>query len=485
MQFFKSLRTLLCITVLLPLAAHNAHAKTATAPSILPAYTYQMLLGPDGGALTRNGMKYQGRLTFTTTTTGAWSGKLEWFTLTQAVNGNGQLSDYTFGTGSSVWIPVLVNYPLTGKFVAAGDGSASGKLSATISIPTTKGSSGHTLSLELSAPDASQLAAGGALAKPFGVLPSAPYSALKALATLHLDQTFGETSTFKGSGFAVTKGMTSAKGQYRSMSFVDGVEENNHSHTYDYNGAALLTYTFQTGSGSGKLLSTAHVGLDGAAPLLTTGPIKSFKISYTNAANKSATASMDTGGMLAFYAKIELVSGETRKFEISEAEWVAGGYILERNLKFPGGHVLRDEWSNDSALVAQVGRPWGILTKEVIGRTKRYVDFDAAEKIQAGKVYDFEIVCSDVNETWTDQVTFNANGVASFKYKSAAAKALGISLTTKPASGAFAATMKFKYGFLDAGGRLSKTTGFAMPGGDLLGWGAIEGGDIGFRIRKH
>jgi len=25
------------------------------------------------------------------------------------------------------------------------------------------------------------------------------------------------------------------------MSFVDGVEENNHSHTYDYNGAALLT----------------------------------------------------------------------------------------------------------------------------------------------------------------------------------------------------------------------------------------------------
>lgn len=449
----------------------------------LPAYTYQMLLGPQSGALARDGNRYQGRLSFTTTPSGAWTGKLEWLALHQARNEKGELSSYTFGAGKSVWIPTLASYSIMGQLLPSGDAENPGRLSSKITIPVNGGAAGHTLTIDVSDLQAAQLRAGGALEKPFGALPSAPFAALNASSVLELDPSFGEPGAFVGSALAASAGVLEAKGKYSSITVQDEEPLNNQSHTFDYQGTSALLYTFQTGANAGRLSCACKIGLDGVAPILSIGRLESFSLPYTTVSNRTATAPMEIVGAMANPVKVGSVSGATQKFEIRESYWTVGGYILEIASQFPGGHVLRESWRNDPEAIFEIGLPWGLAHTWTIPRSKRYADFDASEKVVAGKSYQFEIVLSDVNMSWSDMVTFNAEGIASFS-KAADAKGRGITLRMAPGTGTFTATVKLSDGAFSPLGRTITRTGFSLPGVSLLGWGGIEGGDVGFRIRS-
>jgi hypothetical protein len=377
----------------------------------------------------------------------------------------------------------LVTYPLSGQFLPSGDSANPGRLSSKITIPLSGGAAGHSLTVELSDLQAGQLRAGGALEKPFGVLPPAPFAALNASSVLELDPSFGEPGAFVGSAVAASLGVLPAKGKYSSITVQDGEPLNNQSHTFDYQATGVLAYTFQTGANAGKLTCAARVGLDGAASILSIGRLESFSLPYTTVSNRTATAQMEIVGAMANPVKIGFVGAETQKFEIRESNWTVGGYVLEIASQFPGGHVLREIWRNDPEAIFEIGLPWGLADIWTIPRSKRYADFDAAEKVVAGKPYQFQIVLSDVNMTWSDIVTFNTAGSASFS-KAAEAGGRGITLKLVPGTGTFTATVKLLDGAFSPQGRLATRTGFSLPGGSLLGWGGIEGGDVGFRIRS-
>jgi hypothetical protein len=445
---------------------------------VLPAYTYQMLIGPGEGGRARNGMSHQGRLTVTTTSSGGVSGRLEWIRLTQVRDGSGQISDYTYSGEegeSAVYIPSLVNSPFKGQLtVATPDDEGAGEvptgqneLTAVITVPSAKGQPGHQLRVSIS--DAPAEGGDRQWFTKEGASPSTV--ALWASTVLEMDPSFGEESLQYGFGYAATSGVSGASGEYKTVS-VEGEEAvNNHSHTIRYSGGPTALYTFQTGAKSAKLTSTANVSVTGDVPLLLCGAVAKYKMPYENAGGRTVTANMATlvaGTMLPTIS----LNGDDEKYWISEAQINGAGCDLEVAAKMPGGYVLREEWA---ALFEQIGFSAVFQTMS----TKRFADFSPDQKIQAGESYTFELVID--NETvLSDTVTFSSSGKATFS-DSDYAKA--ITLSAK-AGGAFDVQVKLSDGAVSATGTWVKSSGFALPNNPLFGWGGIEGGDVGWRLRQ-
>ena len=445
---------------------------------VLPAYTYQMLIGPGEGGRARNGMSHQGRLTVTTTSSGGVSGRLEWIRLTQVRDGSGQISDYTYSGEegeSAVYIPSLVNSPFKGQLtVATPDDEGAGEvptgqneLTAVITVPSAKGQPGHQLRVSIS--DAPAEGGDRQWFTKDGASPSTV--ALWASTVLEMDPSFGEESLQYGFGYAATSGVSGALGEYKTVS-VEGEEAvNNHSHTIRYSGGPTALYTFQTGAKSAKLTSTANVSVTGDVPLLLCGAVAKYKMPYENAGGRTVTANMATlvaGTMLPTIS----LNGDDEKYWISEAQINGAGCDLEVAAKMPGGYVLREEWA---ALFEQIGFSAVFQTMS----TKRFADFSPDEKIQADKSYTFELVLD--NETvLSDTVTFSSSGKATFS-DSDYAKAITLS---PKAGGAFDVQVKLSDGAVSATGTWVKSSGFALPNNPLFGWGGIEGGDVGWRLRQ-
>jgi hypothetical protein len=446
---------------------------------VLPAYTYQMLVGPSEGAVARNGLTYQGRLTLTTTSAGRVSGRLEWVKLAQVRDGSGQVSEYTFSSDhgeSSVFIPSLVSSPLTGQLsVAVADEEDTdtediglNALAADIVIPTMKGQSGHQLRVIISDAQAeigdTAWIAGGSIDS----------IALLARATLELDPSFGEESLQYGVAYAATKSAASASGEYRTVSLREEFGEpiNNHSHTIRYAGGSTAMYTFQTGAKSAKLTSTANVSVAGDIPLLICGAVAKYKMGYENASGKSVFANMATlvAGVMSPTISLNV---DDERYWISGARVDAAGCDLEVSAKTAGGYVLRDDWKD---LFEQVGFSAVYRTAS----TKRYVDFNQEQKIQKDVPYTFEVVLDD-EIVLSDTVTFGPSGSATF---SDTDNGKMVSLNATFANGTIVAQIKLRDGVLDPTGKPVKSSGFAMPATPVLGWGGVEGGDVGWRIRQ-
>ena len=445
---------------------------------VLPAYTYQMLIGPASGGRARNGMSHQGRLTVTTTSSGGVSGRLEWIRLTQVRDGSGQISDYTYSGEegeSAVYIPSLVNSPFKGQLtVATPDDEGAGEvptgqneLTAVITVPSAKGQPGHQLRISIS--DAPAEGGDRQWFTKEGASPSTV--ALWASAVLEMDPSFGEESLQYGFGYAATSGVSGASGEYKTVS-VEGEEAvNNHSHTIRYSGGPTALYTFQTGAKSAKLTSTANVSVTGDVPLLLCGAVAKYKMPYENAGGRTVTANMATLVAGTMSPTISL-NGDDEKYWISEAQINGAGCDLEVAAKMPGGYVLREEWA---ALFEQIGFSAVFQTMS----TKRFADFSPEQKIQAGESYTFELVL-DKETVLSDTVTFSSSGEATF---SDADYAKAITLSAK-AGGAFDVQVKLSDGAVSATGTWVKSSGFALPNNPLFGWGGIEGGDVGWRLRQ-
>jgi peptidoglycan hydrolase CwlO-like protein len=436
----------------------------------LPVYTYQMLLSGDPDQ-PRNGLPYQGRLTVTTTATGAWSGKLEWIALTQAVDASGTPSSYTFSTDQGdtpVYIPSLVSYTLKGQLSVPNEPSEPGELRSTIAIPTVKGAPGHQLTVSIR---------DGALddVKFFGNAPTSAVG-LQIQSELTLDPAFGDSGTYFGQTYPSTKGVALAKGKYVTISLdADGVPKDNHSHTVDYAGARTAIYTFQTGTGTSKLTSTGNVSISGEIPFLIFGSISKYSLPYTNNLGRSATASMS---ILAAAVSLPTLgmNDSDNKYWLQQASLDAVGCELEVSARSKGGYVLREEWANSAQPQADAG--WGFVSRNSMAGTKRYSDFLPDEKVQPNTPYNFALIL-DGTTVLEDTVTFNSAGVATFS--DPAHKSL-VTLNATLSTGAFKTVAKITEGGLSTMGRSVTATGFAVPGGSLLGWGGIEGGDVGWRL---
>jgi hypothetical protein len=286
-----------------------------------------------------------------------------------------------------------------------------------------------------------------------------------------MDPSFGEESLQYGFGYAATSGVSGASGEYKTVS-VEGEEAvNNHSHTIRYSGGPTALYTFQTGAKSAKLTSTANVSVTGDVPLLLCGAVAKYKMPYENAGGRTVTANMATLVAGTMSPTISL-NGDDEKYWISEAQINGAGCDLEVAAKMPGGYVLREEWA---ALFEQIGFSAVFQTMS----TKRFADFSPEQKIQAGESYTFELVL-DKETVLSDTVTFSSSGKATFS-DSDYAKA--ITLSAK-AGGAFDVQVKLSDGAVSATGTSVKSTGFALPNNPLFGWGGIEGGDVGWRLRQ-
>ncbi len=447
---------------------------------VLPAYTYQMLIGPGEGGVARNGMSHQGRLTVTTTSSGGVSGRLEWIRLTQVRDGSGQISDYTYSGEegeSAVYIPSLVNSsPFKGQLTVAtpndegGDEAITGlnELTAVLTVPTAKGQPGHQLRVSIS--DAPSESEGNQWFTKGGGSPSA--IALRASAVLEMDPSFGEGALQYGSGYAATGGVSGASGEYKTVSAgEDGEAVNNQSHTIRYSGGPTALYTFQTGAKSAKLTSAANVSVTGDVPLLLCGVLAKYKMPYENAGGRTVTANMATLVAGTMSPTISL-NGDDEKYWISEAQMNAAGCDLEVAAKTPGGYVLREEWAG---LIEQIGFSAVFQTLS----TKRFADFSSEQKILAGENYTFELVLND-ETVLSDTVTFTSSGKATFSEVDNG-KAITLSATAK---GTFDVQVKLLEGAVSATGKAVKSSGFALPGNPLFGWGGIEGGDVGWRLRQ-
>ncbi len=451
---------------------------------VLPAYTYQMLIGPGEGGVARNGMSHQGRLTVTTTSSGGVSGRLEWIRLTQVRDGSGQISDYTYSGEegeSAVYIPSLVNSPFKGQLTVAtpndegGDEAITGlnELTAVLTVPTAKGQPGHQLRVSIS--DAPSESEGNQWFTNGGGSPSA--IALRASAVLEMDPSFGEGALQYGSGYAATGGVSGASGEYKTVSAgEDGEAVNNQSHTIRYSGGPTALYTFQTGAKSAKLTSAANVSVTGDVPLLLCGVLAKYKMPYENAGGRTVTANMATLVAGTMSPTISLngddENGDDEKYWISEAQMNAAGCDLEVAAKTPGGYVLREEWAS---LFEQIGFSAVFQTLS----TKRFADFSSKQKILAGENYTFELVLND-ETVLSDTVTFTSSGKATFSEVDNG-KAITLSATAK---GTFDVQVKLLEGAVSATGKAVKSSGFALPGNPLFGWGGIEGGDVGWRLRQ-
>ena len=440
----------------------------------LLAYTYQMLIGAGEGIAARNGMSYQGRLTVTTTATGSWTGKLEWVSLTQAVDSTGQPSSYTFSTTQGdipVYIPAIVSYTLKGQLSVPDDKQDLSELRSTVLIPTLNGQPGHELVISILDGNTDGIVV-------FGPAPVTGVG-LNLKAILTLDPSFGEENTQYGRAYPAVKAVAAAKGKYTTISLrEDGTEKNNHTHTIDYAGAGTAIYTFQTGSNSAKLTSTVNVSLDGGMPFLLGGVLAKSSFIYQNSLgrNVSAQTAITVAGVMRPTLGLSDVDG---KYWVSGATLSGGGCELEISTKSKGGYVLRDEWAGYSP---SNGDHWGIAPSyNQLAPTKRYVDFLPEEKLFANTPYTFELVLDDYPAI-SDTITFDSKGMATFS--DPASKSL-VTLSATLSTGAAKAVVKLSNGELLPTGKSVTRTGFAMPGGSLLGWGGIEGGDVGWRIRAQ
>jgi hypothetical protein len=435
----------------------------------LPVYTYQMLLSGEPQR-PRNGLPYQGRLTVTTTATGAWSGKLEWIALTQAVNASGTLSSYTFRTDQGdmpVYIPSLVSYTLKGQLSVPNTPSEPGELRSTITIPTVNGVSGHQLIVSIR---------DGALdgVKFFGNAPTRS-EGLQIQSELTLDPAFGDAGTYFGQTYPATKGVALARGKYLTISLdADGVPKDNHSHTVDYAGAGTAIYTFQTGASTSRLTSMGIVSISGQIPFLIIGSISRYPLQYSSEWGLPATASMS---ILAAAVSLPTLgmNDSDKKYWLQQSSLHAVGCELEISAASKGGFVLREQWRNAEP---QSEAGWGFVSRNSIAGTKRYSDFSSEEKVKSGTPYKFALTL-DGSTVLTDTVTFDASGMATF---SNPAHKNFVKLSATFSTGALKSVAKILKGKLSIGGREVTATGFAMPGGSLLGWGGIEGGDVGWRL---
>ncbi len=216
--------------------------------------------------------------------------------------------------------------------------------------------------------------------------------------------------------------------------------------------------------------------------MLIVGSFGKDTISYTNAVGRKATSSVEdlaAGGSL---ARISQIEGQSPNFEIGESVLFGAGGSFEVAPKLPGGYAFLDEWPE----VDEWGDPLVSSYQLQLGRSKRYTDFSASEKVIPGKTYQFEIVNTEMGATWTDQITFNSAGVASFSPgKKAEASVYGITLTANLRTGAFTATVKLRNEYPSSSGKRYTIAGFAILAGDTIGWGGILGGDAGFRVRER
>jgi hypothetical protein len=369
-----------------------------------------------------------------------------------------------------------VSFPLKGQLsVAVADEEdpdaediGMNALAADIVIPTVKGQPGHQLRVIISdvqeeVEDTAWITGG-----------SIDTIALRARATLELDPDFGEESLQYGVAYAATKSAASASGEYRTVSLREEFGEpiNNHSHTIRYAGGSTAMYTFQTGAKSAKLTSTANVSVAGDIPLLICGAVAKYKMGYENASGKSVFANMATlvAGVMSPTISLNV---DDERYWISGARVDAAGCDLEVSAKTAGGYVLRDDWKD---LFEQVGFSAVYRTAS----TKRYVDFDQEQKIQKNVPYTFEVVLDD-ETVLSDTVTFGPSGSATF---SDTDNGKMVSLNATFANGTIVAQIKLRDGMPNPNGKQVKSSGFALPATPVLGWGGVEGGDVGWRIRQ-
>ena len=459
----------------------------------LPAYTYQTLLGPGssedgGGTNARNGIPHQGRLTVTTTATGAWTGRLEWVSLTEATDPSGQPAQA--GAGPA-FIPALVSYTLKGQLAPSTDLETPSALVSSVVVPV-KGSSGHQLDFSIS--DGLE----GSLAEVFGVRP-ASMVALNLNASVIPDATFGEgSSVFSGTSIPASKGVAAAKGKYTTVSLREGSALNNHSHTIDYAGSSTATYTFAT-SATTKITGSSNIRLDGSIPFLAVGSMGKYSLSYLNSTtNKSATAAMAIVGVVAteprLVGTVDENNSKITRFSVESEPFYVAGTELEVAAKSKGGHLFREDWA--SGIVSPKNGlldGWSFSGQLELARTKRYVDFLSEEKLISGMPYTFEVHLKG-SEPYTYTVTFDSKGVASFEeFADLSVPSRPISLSATYTTGVVKAGIKLKpneEGFMEVssatGNKAVTSTGFALPDdGSLSGWGGIEGGDVGWRLKRQ
>jgi hypothetical protein len=459
----------------------------------LPVYTYQTLLGPgssgdEGGTSARNGIPHQGRLTVTTTATGAWTGRLEWVSLTEATDPTGQPAQA--GDGPA-FIPAVVSYTLKGQLAPSTNPETPSALVSSLVVPV-KGSSGHQLDFSIS--DGSE----ESLAEVFGAAPTS-LAALSLQASLTPDSTFGEeSSVFSGTALPASKGVAAAKGKYSTVSLQEGSALNNHSHTIDYAGSATATYTFATSSTT-KITGSSNIRLDGSIPFLAVGSMGKYSQPYFNSTtNKKVSASMSIVAVVACQPRLVGAVDENNpkitRFSLEPAPFYAAGTELEVAAKSKGGHLFREDWASGENVSPRNGLGgWAFSGQMELARTKRYADFLAEEKLTSGIPYTFEVHLKG-SEPSTYTVTFDSKGAATFDdFAGLSVASRPISLSATYTTGAVKAVIKVKPnqdGIMEissaTGNKAVTSTGFALPdNGSLSGWGGIEGGDVGWRLKRQ
>lgn len=452
----------------------------------LPAYTYQMLLrvgGEDGAA--RNGIPEQGRLTVTTTSTGAWTGRLEWVSLTQVRDSDGNLQDG--------YIPTLKSFTLKGQLASGAKSESPGDLSSSVLIPSVKGSPGHNLQFGLT-DEAAPLSS-------FGVAPTTE-TALRLTSTFTPDASEGEAegAVFSGSGLPAGKGVAAAKGKFSTVSWSENSGAlGNHSHVIDYDGKVGANYIFQNGA-LGKLTSSSNVLLDGTIPVLAAGVGGKYSLPYTNSLNKKVTASMAIPMVVASEVKLSTFQDESgskpvSRYTVSSEGLSFSGCELEVAAKVAGGHVYRSDWADVAASKNGFGS-W-MFTDSALSLipTKRFADFTAEERVVSSTTYSLEIMSgagANTSSIWSGEVTFDAKGAGTVaEYSSLAVAKRPVVISWVPTTGVMTATVTV--GTVDGtvtvapptGGKAVKLTGFALPNaGTLMGWGGVEGGDLSWRLRQ-
>jgi hypothetical protein len=440
----------------------------------MPQSSFQILLGPDSER-TRNGQSFQGRVTCTSTSSGKWSGKLEWFSLTQARNQRGVISDY-LSEGESVWIPEKIEYPLVGQLVPSPTADDPNRLASVISIPLSGIKGVHQLTLEVSDAQSSEFAANKRFDSSWPA-PPAP-TAAKATVSLELDPSFEESQSFWGSGLVAVTAVPAAQGKYRTITVRNNDFINNHLHTFDYTGKSTVSYFFQTGPKS-IASSSSLIGSDGNLAVFASASLAKEKLAYINENGSKSSAEMERFIALANYAQLSANPAQSGRYQIEETSWDFAGYFLELSKGTRGGHILRDEWAYDESASLLTGGRWRLDESAGVALAKLHRDFNPSEKITANTPYLFEIILNECDLNWSGTVSFDPSGKGLFIDPMAGA--LGITVSAN-ASGEIKATVKMSGSSPSNAGTLRPLTGFTTPGGLLFGWGSVEGGGVGFRI---
>jgi hypothetical protein len=182
------------------------------------------------------------------------------------------------------------------------------------------------------------------------------------------------------------------------------------------------------------------------------------------------------------------------RFSVESEPFYVAGTELEVAAKSKGGHLFREDWA--SGIVSPKNGlldGWSFSGQLELARTKRYVDFLSEEKLISGMPYTFEVHLKG-SEPYTYTVTFDSKGVASFEeFADLSVPSRPISLSATYTTGVVKAGIKLKpneEGFMEVssatGNKAVTSTGFALPDdGSLSGWGGIEGGDVGWRLKRQ